>query len=186
MRIFTMLFVGLLSCNAVAAESPHILGGSVGYGFQDLEKSESHSSSGGDNFVADIYYRYMWHDNLGMEAGYFAGSGGVASIFTGIISSISNIEYSGYRAALYGEYMLSASNRLYAKVGASANELSYDVGRWGSDEVSHIETNGTDIYAAIGWGLRFNSGVGINIEYQYVPVQTLEVQNLNIGMSYRF
>ena len=186
MRILTMLVAGLLSCNAIATEAPHIFGVSAGYGFQDLEQSDNHDSSAGDNFVVDIYYRYMWHENVGLEAGYFTGSGGVASIFTGVITRINNIEYSGYRAALYGEYMLSDSNRLYAKLGASANELSYHVGNWGSDKVNYFEDDGTDVYAAVGWGIRFNSGLGMNVEYQYVPVQALEVQNLNIGLSYRF
>ncbi|MDR8522848.1 porin family protein [Shewanella fidelis] len=185
MRILSVLVAGLLSCNAMAVQGDHIMGANVGFGHQDFEGSSSDSSTSGDNMMYDIYYRYMWQDNFGVEAGYLSGSGGIVSAFVGIIAKVNNIEYNGFRTALYGEYMLSPSNRLYAKLGASANELSYDL-EASNNNVKSISDRDVDLFSAVGWGIRFNSGLGMNIEYQYIPIQQLTVQNLSIGMSYRF
>jgi hypothetical protein len=187
MRILTILVAGLLSCNAMAAEGDHIIGGSVGYGFNEFDGFDNDDSSEGDNFVYDIYYRYMWHDNFGVEAGYFSGDAGVGTALTSIFTGIKNVEYSGFRLTLHGEYMLSERNRLYAKLGASANELSYERGSiFGSDEFSLSNENDVDLYTAVGWEVRFHSGFGMNIEYQYIPVQALTAQNVNFGISYQF
>ena len=187
MRILTLVVAGLLSCGAMAAQGEHVVGGSVGYGFNDFDGLADDDSGDGDNFVYDIYYRYMWHDNFGIEAGYFAGDAGIASAFTSIFTGIKNVEYSGFRATLYGQYMLSERNRLYAKLGVSANELSYDQGRpFSSGEFTHESESDQDLYTAVGWEVRFHSGFGMNIEYQYIPVQQLTAQNLNFGISYQF
>lgn len=185
MRILSLLVAGLLCGDAMAAQGDHIMGANVGYGSQDFEGITSDSSTSGDNVMYDIYYRYMWHDNLGVEVGYLSGSGGIMSAFVGIITKVNSIEYKGFRTALYGEYMLSQSNRLYAKLGASANELSYDL-EGGNGGVRSLSDNGVDLYTAVGWGIRFNSDLGMNIEYQYIPIQELTVQNVSIGISYRF
>ncbi|MCL1058278.1 porin family protein [Shewanella gelidimarina] len=187
MRILTILVAGLLSCNAMAAEGDHIIGGSVGYGANELDGFESDNSTSGDNVVYDVYYRYMWHDNFGVEAGYFSGSSGVFSALGSIFGQINNIEYSGLRVTLYGEYILSERNRLYAKLGASANELSYKWGSsWSNDELQSSNENDVDLYTAVGWEVRFHSGFGMNIEYQYIPIQALTAQNVNFGISYQF
>ncbi|PKH58453.1 porin family protein [Shewanella sp. Choline-02u-19] len=187
MRILTILVAGLLSCNAMAAEGEHIIGGSVGYGGNEIDGFEKDTSTSGDNVVYDIYYRYMWHDNFGIEAGYFAGSSGLASAFGSIFGQINDIEYSGFRTTLYGKYMLSERNSLYAKLGGSANKLSYEWGSsWSNDELQHSNENDIDLYAAVGWEVRFHSGFGMNIEYQYIPVQALTAQNVNFGISYQF
>ncbi|WP_394204700.1 porin family protein [Shewanella waksmanii] len=181
-----LLLVGLLAGTA-QAQSPHIIGASVGLGVQDLDSTENHSSSGGDNYVGDIYYRYMWNANIGVEAGAFAGSSGIAGAIGGIFSRIADINYRGYRAVFYGQYPLSESNSLYLKAGASRNQLQYTLLEGiGGEPSQEVDSNGTDFYGALGWQLRFQSGIGINVEYQYVPIQTLTVQNFNIGVSYRF
>ena len=187
MRILTLVVAGLLSCSTMAAQGEHVVGGSVGYGFNDFDGISDDDSSDGDNFVYDIYYRYMWHDNFGIEAGYFAGDAGLGSALTSVFNGIKNIEYSGFRTALYGQYQLSERNRLYAKLGVSANELSYDKGRpFSSGEFTHESDNSQDLYTAVGWEVRFHSGFGMNIEYQYIPIQELTAQNLNFGISYQF
>lgn len=183
-----MLVAMSLACfGANAGELNHVLGGSVGYGVQDFESDNGDEFGGGDSIGGDLYYRYMLNDNLGFEAGIFSGSGGIASALTGIFTSVDNISYKGVRGVVYGQIPLSESNHLYGKVGMSANELSYDVtGIFNSDERKRIESDGSDFYGAVGWGIRFQSGLGLNLEYQYVPVQELKVQNFNIGLSYRF
>jgi len=183
-----LLVIGsLLSVGAYAGDSNHIVGGSIGFGIQDFESGSGQESGGGDSYDVDAYYRYMFNENFGIEAGLFGGTGGVVTAITGLFAEVDNISYKGIRGTLYGQVPLSESNHLYAKLGASANRLSYDVSPIFSSDVSKsVETSGSDFYGAVGWGIRFQSGIGMNIEYQYVPVQELKVQNFNIGMSYRF
>ncbi|MDB2386476.1 porin family protein [Shewanella sp.] len=185
MRILLLCLAGLLNCTAAQAEQ--IIGGSLGYGFNEFKGVAADNNEGGDNIVYDIYYRYMWHDSIGIEAGYFGGETGLSSAFVGIFTGIENVEYEGARAALYGQYLLSERNRLYAKVGMSTNKLSYDIKRpFSHDEYRHVVERGQDLYTAAGWEFRFHSGFAINVEYQYIPVQALTAQNLNFGLSYQF
>lgn len=187
MKRLLLVIGSLLSMGAYADDSNHIVGGSLGYGFQDFESGTGQETGGGDSFAIDAYYRYMFNEHFGIETGLFGGTGGLASAFVGMFTEVDNISYKGVRAAIYGQIPLSDSNRLYAKLGASANRLSYDVSRaFSSDVIKDVETSGSDFYGAVGWGVRFQSGIGMNIEYQYVPIQELKVQNFNIGMSYRF
>lgn len=187
MKRLLLVIGSLLSVGAYAGDSNHIVGGSLGYGIQDFESESGQETGGGDSFAIDAYYRYMFNENFGIEAGVFSASGGIASAFSGLFSKIHNISYKGIRGTLYGQVPLSESNHLYAKLGASANRLNYDVSRaFSSEVIKSVESSGSDFYGAVGWGIRFKSGIGMNIEYQYVPVQELKVQNFNIGMSYRF
>lgn len=187
MKKALLVAMSLLSAGAYAGESNHVVGGSIGYGVQDFESDDDKEFGAGDSFAGDIYYRYMLNNNFGIEAGLMSGTGGVASAISGIFSSVDNISYKGVRAAVYGQVPFSKSNYLYAKAGMSANQLDYDIsGFFSSNEVKSIESNGSDFYGAVGWGIRFQSGLGLNLEYQYVPVQELKVQNFSIGMSYRF
>lgn len=171
--------VGMFSLNANANESSHILGGSLGYGSQEL-KAKSGDYDAGDSFTSDIYYRYMLNEHFGIEAGYFAGTGGVVSVFSEAIGDIKNLSYQGVRGAVYGEYALSSGNSLYAKVGTGYSKVSYEVGQQDKD------SNDMGFYGAAGWQYRFKSGLGLNVEYQYVPMDELQVQGVSLGMSYRF
>ncbi len=189
MRKALLVAISLLSAGAYAGESNHVVGGSIGYGVQDFESDDGKEFGAGDNLVGDIYYRYMLNDNFGIEAGLMSstGNGGIGTAISSIFASVDNISYKGARAVVYGQVPLSESNHLYAKAGMSANQLNYDVsGFFSSDVIKSIESDGSDFYGAVGWGIRFQSGLGLNIEYQYVPVQELKVQNFSIGMSYRF
>ncbi len=114
---FTSLFVGLMlasglmSSNALAGDSAHILGGSLGYGTQEFE-TKNGKYDAGDTLTSDLYYRYMLNEHFGFEAGYLAGSGGVASALVSVISEIKDLRYQGVRTAAYAEYALSRGNSL--------------------------------------------------------------------------
>ena len=187
MRKVLLVAFCLMNSVAYAGESDHIIGGSVGYGSQDFESNDGKEFGAGDSFSSDIYYRYMLNEHFGLEAGVMSGTGGIVSAISGVFTSVDNISYKGFRGAVYGQVPLSESNHLYAKVGMSANQLDYDFrGVFSSDEVKSIESSGNDFYGAVGWEVRFQSGLGLNLEYQYVPVQELQVHSFNFGMSYRF
>ena len=187
MKVLSIVIASIVSFGALASESNHIVGGNIGYGSQYFEADDSEKYGGGDSVGIDAYYRYMLNDNFGIEGSLFTGSGGAVSEISSLFSTVDNINYQGVRAAVYGQVPLSKSNRLYIKLGASANQLNYDVsGVFTSKDPKSFETDGTDFYGAVGWGMRFQSRLGLNLEYQYVPIQELLVHNFSIGMSYRF
>ncbi|WP_330130914.1 porin family protein [Shewanella xiamenensis] len=176
--LFLALCAGFAG-NANATDSPHLLGGSLGYGTQEFE-TKSGKYDAGDTFTGDLYYRYMLNEYFGFEAGYLAGSGGVASALVSAISDIKDLDYQGVRATAYGEYALSRGNSLYAKLGAAYTKVSYEF------EKQEMDSDDVGFYGAIGWQYRFRSGFGLNLEYQYVPMKELELQGVNFGISYRF
>lgn len=169
----------LVGANANAVESSHVLGGSIGYGTQEFE-TKSGKYDAGDTITGDLYYRYMLNEHFGLEAGYLAGSGGVASALVSAISDIKDLRYQGVRTTAYGEYALSRGNSLYAKLGAAYTKVSYEF------EKQEMDSDDVGFYGAVGWQYRFRSGFGLNLEYQYVPMKELELQGINFGMSYRF
>lgn len=183
--VFVLMSVLVSSCYANADK--HIIGGTVGYGFQDFDSTNTRDSEPGDSFVGDLYYRYMQSEYFGAEAGFMSGTSGVVSAVSSVFSGIDNINYKGFRGTVYGQVPLSQSNHLYAKIGLSATQLEYDYsGAFHSQEIKSVKSRGNNFYGAIGWEFRFRSGIGINLEYQYSPVQALQVQSLNIGTSYQF
>lgn len=169
----------IMSTNAFAGGSAHILGGSLGYGSQEFE-TKNGKYDAGDTLSGDLYYRYMLNEHFGVEAGYLAGSGGVASALVSIISEIKNLSYNGVRTTAYGEYALSRGNSLYAKLGAAYTQVSYEMDK------QEMDSNDVGFYGAVGWQYRFKSGFGLNLEYEYLPMKELELQGINFGMSYRF
>lgn len=171
--------VGMLSLNADASESPHILGGSLGYGSQEFE-TKTGKYDAGDTVNGDLYYRYMLNENVGFEAGYLAGSGGMVSAMVSTISEIKNLSYNGVRTTVYGEYALSSGNSLYAKLGAAYTQVSYEINK------QDMDSDDVGFYGAVGWQYRFKSGFGLNLDYQYIPMKELELQGINFGVSYRF
>lgn len=129
----------------------------------------------------------MTDDNFGIEAGIFGGQGGVVSVFSNLLTSegdAKDFAYAGIRTAAYAQVHASESNLFYAKLGLSANRLTYNriINKQEIDE----HHSGVDFYGAAGWEYQFDNGLGVNLEYQYVPVQKLTVKNVFFGLNYRF
>ncbi|QFU23988.1 porin family protein [Shewanella eurypsychrophilus] len=167
-----------------ADESRHYIGGTLGYGFHDFETKEHGTANFSDSITADIYYRYMVNDNFGVEVGGMSGSGGAFSIFSDIWHDVKSLSYRGVRTSAYGKLPLSASNSLYAKAGATHQWIDYDITQ-DKDRLGVSETD-SGFYGAIGWEFRFNNGLGLNAEYQYVPMSNLTLKSYNVGVNYAF
>lgn len=169
------------------AQSNQVVGAGVAIGSQTFDQ-ETGGETGGDNYSFDGYYRYMTNDNYGFEAGVFGGTGGVVSVLSDVLTTegdAKDMAYTGVRAVAYGQMHLSQSNLFYAKLGASVNRLTYTLqGPAGAG--TDVRHSGVDFYGAAGWGYQFDNGLGINLEYQYVPVQKLTVKNVFFGLNYRF
>ncbi len=174
----------LLSQPVHAGASDHYIGGTLGYGFHDFETKDHGSANFSDSITADIYYRYMINENFGVEVGGMSGSGGAFSIFSDIWHDVKGLSYRGVRTTAYGKIPLSASNSLYAKAGAAYQWIDYDVTQ-DKDRVSVSETD-NGFYGAIGWEFRFRNGLGLNAEYQHVPMSNLTLRSYNVGVNYAF
>ncbi|MFB2863216.1 porin family protein [Aeromonas sp. MdU4] len=184
MNIINPLTALALLCStiAVAAPSPYIVGGTVGYGSQTFTSKGGSQGDGGDSLTGDVYYRYMFTNYIGIDSGLLFGSGGVVSaILDGTsINNVKDIRYKGVRSALYAQYPVSSGNSFYTKLGANAHKIDYTVNN--VDE----STSGVGFYGAAGWQYRFKSGIGINAEYQYIPMSRLDVKGGAVGVNYRF
>lgn len=69
---------------------------------------------------------------------------------------------------------------MYAKLGVAYTQVSYEVDKQDRD------SDDIGFYGAVGWQYRFKSGFGLNLEYQYIPMKELELQGINVGISYKF
>lgn len=175
------LFITLFPALAIATPANNIVGGTLGYGTQSFKSKSGSEVDGGDSVTGDLYYRYMLNDYIGVDSGLFLGTGGVASaIFDSTINDVKDISYKGIRSALYAQYPVSAGNSLYAKLGANAHKIDYTLNKVDESE------SGVGFYGAAGWQYRFGSGIGINAEYQYIPMSNLEVNGISLGVNYRF
>lgn len=177
---FAVVISSAASFSVFASDTNHILGGNIGYGTQEFESKNGQNIDAGDTFTADVYYRYMLNDSFGIEAGLMSGTGGVVDALLDVITDVKDLSYKGIRSAVFAQYSLSQGNSLYAKAGATYHELSYTV------DSNNIDDKDSGLYGALGWQYRFLNGFGLNAEYQYIPMQKLEVNSFSVGLSYRF
>ncbi|HIC8839367.1 porin family protein [Aeromonas veronii] len=183
MKLFTPLVVAtaIFSSVAIATPSPHIVGATLGYGTQSFKAQNGDQADGGDNMTADLYYRYMFNDYIGIDSGILFGTGGVVSaLFDATLNDVKDIHYKGIRSALYAQFPVSSGNSFYAKLGANAHRVEYTINK--EDQ----SNSGVGLYGAAGWQYRFDSGIGLNAEYQYIPMPRLDVKGVSVGLNYRF
>lgn len=176
----TLIAMGLASAEVKAEASLHITGVNLGYGTQEYESRDGERWDAGDGFKYDIWYRYMLTSHWGVELSYGQGTGGAYSAMFDILSDVRELEYSNYRAALYGQYNFSRGNSVYAKAGMAFSDITYDL------DDSRIKEDAEGFFGAVGWQHRFHSGFGLGVEYQYTDLKQLEVQSINIAFSWQF
>ncbi|AZQ11433.1 porin family protein [Shewanella khirikhana] len=180
----TAVAVGLISSlmlgSAVAGESPHLLGGSLGYGAKEFESKDGQLYDGGDGVTWDIWYRYMLNDYWGLELGYAGVDGGIMSALIDTISEVRDLSYSGGRVSVLGQYPIYRGGSLYAKAGYGVHQVDYEYQKLRQDE------NDQGFVGALGYQHRFRSGFGLHAEYQYTPMEKLSVTSFNLGLSWQF
>lgn len=122
----------------------------------------------------------MMNNYIGVDSGLLFGTGGVVSaIFDSTINNVNDIRYKGIRSTHYAQFPVSIGNSLYVKLGANAHRVDYTLNK--IDE----SNSSVGFYGAAGWQYRFDLGVGINIEYQYIPMSRLDVKSIGFGVNYR-
>ncbi|SGZ00304.1 OmpA-like transmembrane domain protein [Moritella viscosa] len=171
--------VSLITIASMANADENIIGGTLGYGTQEFN-FKKHTANDGDSFTFDLYYRRMATKNIGVDAGYIGSTGGIVSAFVGELSEIKDASFSGPRLSLYGQYPLNSSNVIYTKLGASFYQVDYTLNK--VDQSDH--EIGADLQ--LGWEMLLNSGIGVNLGYQYGKSSTVKMNNFYIGTSYHF
>jgi len=179
MKKLLCCLIPLITMSAMANADDNVLGGTLGYGTQEFN-FKNHTANDGDNFTYDLYYRRMMTKNIGVDAGYVDSIGGIFSGITGTFTELNVTEFSGPRLSLYGQYPLNSSNALYTKLGASYYQVDYTLNKVDKSE----REVGVDLQ--LGWEIVFNSGIGINLGYQYGKNSILEMNNVYVGASYHF
>ncbi|KLV05079.1 hypothetical protein ABT56_12815 [Photobacterium aquae] len=182
-----LILSGLIfSATASAYENTtHVIGGNIGgIGNQYYELEEKIDSEHNELDVSmgtsgDLYYRYMLSPYIGVETGFMAGGGGGVLNWLNLIE-VDNFHYLAGRVALYGNVPLFSNSSLYGKAGGAATRISY--------EINEHEKSSTEygFFGALGWQYRFNSGFGLNIEYQYMNAGNFETESYLFGASYAF
>ncbi|MGF1723460.1 outer membrane beta-barrel protein [Photobacterium nomapromontoriensis] len=163
--------------------STHILGANIGgVGSQSFDTSAGEDADyqiSNMSMSGDIYYRYMLNPHFGVEAGFMGGGGGGVLNWLGL-SDVRNFHYLAGRTALYANLPFLWGNSIYGKIGGTAIRVGY--------EIDDIERRSTEygLYSAIGWEYRFNSGFGLNLEYQYISADKFETESYHFGASYAF
>ncbi|MCD9515604.1 outer membrane beta-barrel protein [Photobacterium carnosum] len=178
-NIIFIIIMFLYIIPQTAFANNNVIGGSIGYGTQAFDIN-NYTSNNGDDFVFDIYYRRMVTNNIGIDVGYVSSVSGIGSILISTLSDIKDASFSGPRLSLYSKYSFNNGNLLYAKIGPNFYKVDYTLNNQNESD-SKI---GIDLQ--VGWEKRFNSGLGINLGYQYGKNSILVMNNFFIGTSYTF
>ena len=180
-----LLFSGLIFNSTACAymHSSHVVGGHLGgIGTQSYDMSqtiENEYEIVNMNMAGDLYYRYMLNQNFGIEAGLMAGGGAGILNWLGF-TDVKNFHYLAGRTALHANLPLFLNTNLYGKLGGTAVRIGY--------EIDEKETDKTEygLYGALGLEYRFNFGLGLNIQYQYIGTSNFDTESLLFGASYAF
>lgn len=181
------MFAAMMAMVCLPTQAEHVVGGTIGLGLQEFESFDGEDLGVSDGINTELFYRYMLSEHLGLEVATYAGTGGILNTLTGVLFDVKDMRYTGVRGSVYGQMHVSASNKLFAKVGMGQSHLKYKVTNiWNQQPARDVSSHGSDLFVAVGWGMDFKSGLGVTAEYQYLPIQEMTVNNISIGINYRF
>ncbi|WP_299803849.1 porin family protein [uncultured Shewanella sp.] len=182
-----LALVVMVMVTSLTVRAEHIVGGTIGIGLQDFESFDGEELGVSDGINTELFYRYMLSEYFGIEAATYAGTGGVLNTLGGVLFDVQDMRYTGVRGSVYSQVYLSQANKLFAKVGVGQSHLKYKVTNiWNQEPSREVSSHGSDMFVAVGWGMDFKSGIGVTAEYQYLPIQEMTVNNISIGINYRF
>ncbi|GIU18502.1 MULTISPECIES: porin family protein [unclassified Shewanella] len=182
-----LALVFLLVAMSQSVQAEHVVGGSIGIGLQDFESFDGENLGASDGINTELFYRYMLSEHFGVEVAGYAGAAGMLNTLGGLLFDVQDMRYTGIRGAIYSQVYVSQANKLFAKVGTSQSHLKYKVTNiWNQEPSREVSSRGSDMFVAVGWGMDFKSGIGVTAEYQYLPIQEMTVQNVSLGINYRF
>ena len=185
MLTIALLGAGLFSTMAMASEpdNSHRIGVSFFWGSTKVADPESDREQNFSDFNGyNLFYRYQWDPQYGVELAYRQGSMGIGSVASNIfIGELEDIDYRAISISGYAGYPLTQQQQLYAKLGLSQNRVAmqYRTRRFSETEVGVI--------GAVGWQYQFNNGLGFQTEASYSSGKTFKsFGTVLFGLNYRF
>ncbi|MCC5825635.1 porin family protein [Alkalimonas sp.] len=185
--MLTMAFLGagLFSTTAMASEpdNSHRIGANLFWGSTkvadpELDREQNLSDFNGYN----LFYRYQWDPQYGVELAYRHGSMGIGSAISNIFfGELEDIDYRAISISGYAGYPVTQQQQLYAKLGISQNRVAM---QYRSRRFSETELG---VMGAVGWQYQFINGLGVQTEVSYSSGKTFKsFGSLLFGLNYRF
>ena len=174
-------------------KTPHSLGGSISVGAAEYKGS----SKDGDGVVAVYgFYRYQLMPELALEAGIKTGmeaddwdcdrindhryecNQNNELLFN---LNANQLDYENYALSIRGQYPLSERNSLFVRIGG--HFYDYEIAKSG---VKVASQDGIGLISQAGWQYQWDSGVAMQVSYEYTGMGDLETFTLSSGIAYRF
>lgn len=185
MLTMVVLGAGFFSTAAVASEpdNSHRVGASFFWGATKVADPESDREQNFSDFNGyNLFYRYQWDPQYGVELAYRQGSMGIGSVASNIFTGeLEDIDYSAISISGYAGYPLTQKLQLYAKLGMNQNRVAmqYRTRRFSETEFGVI--------GAVGWQYQFSNGLGLQAEASYSSGKTFKsFSTILFGLNYRF
>ena len=191
--ISAAIFIVLISASVSAVEkSKHSVGFQVGAGGLEYKNKDTDNEGVGSTY---LFYNYQFSTLYSFEVGLsgaediddwscdtdYSGDWECFSDGSKFDLVADDFGYSAIVVAFKSDLSLSKRNSLYGKVGV----VFYD---YEMELLSNktVKNNGTGYLVEGGWAYRWDSGMGMNVGWQYQDAGDLEFSALNIGMNYAF
>lgn len=174
-------------------KTPHSLGGSISVGAAEYKGS----SKDGDGVVAVYgFYRYQLMPELALEAGIKTGmeaddwdcdrindhryecNQNNELLFN---LNANQLDYENYALSVRAQYPLSERNSIFVRVGG--HFYDYEIAKSGAKIASQ---DGIGLISQAGWQYQWDSGIAMQVAYEYTGMGDLETFTLSSGIAYRF
>ncbi|MDP4537031.1 porin family protein [Alkalimonas collagenimarina] len=185
--MLTMVFLGagLFFTTAMASEpgSSHRVGANLFWGSTKVTDPEADQDFKVSDFNGyNLFYRYQWDPQYGVELAYRNGSMGIGSVASNIFTGeLEDIDYSAISISGYAGYPITQQQQLYAKLGISQNRIAmqYRTRRFSETEFGVI--------GAVGWQYQFKNALGFQTEASYSSGKYFKsFGTVLFGLNYRF
>jgi len=192
-RISAVLLTVLLSSSVMAAEkSKHTLGFQVGAGGLEYNNQDTDNEGMASSY---LYYNYKLSQNYYLEVGATGAediddwdcdknnSGDWECFSDGSKLDLiaDDFDYKALVIALKTDLSLSKRNSIYGKVGALFYDYEMEL-----RSNKTVKEEGTGYMLEAGWAYRWDSGMGMNVGWQYQDASDLKLSALNVGINYAF
>ncbi|WP_286233762.1 outer membrane beta-barrel protein [Thalassotalea sediminis] len=192
--LLSLAMLAIISTSALAEhEKQHTVG--IQFGGGGLEHKGKDTDGEGVGF-SYLYYNYKVSDYFSAEVGIVGAedvddwecqknNNDVYECYSDDSDDFEIIaddfDYGSVIVAVRGDLQVSKHNTFYGKLGVEFYDYQFDFKR-----KKTIDEDGTGLFAEIGWEYRWDNGMGLNAGYQFHNAGDLDMNGLNLGVSYAF
>jgi len=171
----------------------HTVGLQYGIGGLEHQGKDTNGQGVGHSY---LYYNYQFLPNYYAEIGLLGGediddwqckddANGDLKCYTDESDKFElnadDFDFSAIVLAVKTDLHLSKRNKLYAKVGAEFYDYQFKL-----DRKEIIKEDGIGLLLEAGWEYSWDNGIGMNAAIQYHNMDDLDMNTLNLGVSYAF